>query len=122
MKTTFNLLLAAALIGFTACSDGDSKTNRINSTANAGTTPMATPSGNVALNPEHGQPGHRCDLEVGAPLNTPAQPKLTTPQPTLQPQPSFQPQPSGSVAAGTNPPHGQPGHDCAVPVGAPLPK
>lgn len=24
----------------------------------------------VALNPAHGKPGHRCDLEVGAPLNS----------------------------------------------------
>jgi hypothetical protein len=120
MKTTFNLLLAAALIGFTACSDGDNKTSNTNSTsvpANTNNFNTATPSANVALNPPHGEPGHRCEIEVGAPLNTPAQPKLTTPQPTFQPQ-----QPSGSVAAGTNPPHGQPGHDCAVPVGAPLPK
>jgi hypothetical protein len=121
MKTTFNLLLAATLIGFTACSDNDSKSaNASTQTSNApfGTNNNAAtaPAGDVALNPEHGQPGHRCDLEVGAPLNLPAQPKLTTPQPT------FQPQPSGSVAAGTNPAHGQPGHDCAVPVGAPLPK
>ncbi|WP_299700962.1 hypothetical protein [uncultured Pontibacter sp.] len=121
MKTTFNLLLAAALIGFTACSDGESKTSNTNSPttnlpANTNNAATAAPSGDVALNPEHGQPGHRCDIEVGAPLNLPAQPRLTSPQPT------FQPQPSGSVAAGTNPPHGQPGHDCAVPVGAPLPK
>ena len=26
------------------------------------------------------------------------------------------------TAAGMNPPHGQPGHDCAIPVGAPLKK
>lgn len=24
------------------------------------------------MNPEHGKPGHRCDIAVGAPLNTPA--------------------------------------------------
>jgi len=24
----------------------------------------------VALNPAHGQPGHRCDIAVGAPLNS----------------------------------------------------
>ncbi|GGG26778.1 hypothetical protein [Pontibacter amylolyticus] len=119
MKTTLNVLLAAALIGFSACSED----NKTTSTAAQSTTvpassnaATAAPAGDVALNPEHGQPGHRCDIEVGAPLNLPAQPRLTAPQPT------FQPQVSGSVAAGTNPPHGQPGHDCAVPVGAPLPK
>ena len=26
--------------------------------------------GSVALNPAHGQPGHRCDIAVGAPLNS----------------------------------------------------
>lgn len=122
MKTTVNVLLAAALIGFSACSE-DNKTT--STAASQSTTAPATsnsaaataaPAGEVALNPAHGQPGHRCDIEVGAPLNSPAQPKLTAPQPV------FQPQVSGSVAAGTNPPHGQPGHDCAVPVGAPLPK
>jgi hypothetical protein len=122
MKTTANLLLAAALLGFTACSESENKTsNTSNPTvntpaANAPATNAATPSSNVALNPAHGEPGHRCDIQVGAPLNTPVQPKLTTPPPV------FQPQPTGSVAAGTNPPHGQPGHDCGIPVGAPLPK
>ncbi|RYM33063.1 hypothetical protein ERX46_13510 [Brumimicrobium glaciale] len=27
---------------------------------------------------------------------------------------------SGGVGVGTNPPHGEPGHDCAIAVGAPL--
>jgi len=122
MKTTANLLLAAALLGFTACSESENKTsNTSNSTvntpaANAPASNTTTPSSNVALNPPHGEPGHRCDIQVGAPLNTPVQPKLTTPPPV------FQPQPTGSVAEGTNPPHGQPGHDCGIPVGAPLPK
>ncbi|WP_076423050.1 hypothetical protein [Pontibacter lucknowensis] len=120
MKTTVNVLLAAALIGFSACSEDNKKADTATTqptTAPANTNAAtATPAGTVALNPAHGQPGHRCDIEVGAPLDLPAQPKLTAPQP------AFQPQVSGSVAAGTNPPHGQPGHDCAIPVGAPLPK
>ena len=121
MKTTVNVLLAAALIGFSACSEDNKTTSTAASQSTTAPTSSsaaatAAPAGEVALNPAHGQPGHRCDIEVGAPLNSPAQPKLTAPQPV------FQPQVSGSVAAGTNPPHGQPGHDCAVPVGAPLPK
>lgn len=28
----------------------------------------ATPSGDAKLNPPHGEPGHRCDIAVGAPL------------------------------------------------------
>ena len=33
------------------------------------TTPAPTPQTGVKLNPKHGEPGHRCDLQVGAPLN-----------------------------------------------------
>src|SRR5215213_1047963 len=29
-----------------------------------------TPSVSTPLNPAHGQPGHRCDIAVGAPLNS----------------------------------------------------
>jgi hypothetical protein len=91
------------------------------------------PASNTALNPEHGQPGHRCDLAVGAPLNgSPAPNKeISTQLNTAQPQPSatIQPQPATPAAAGNetlgskklNPEHGQPGHDCAVQVGSPLP-
>lgn len=80
----------------------------------------------VRLNPPHGQPGHDCAVAVGAPLpsssaaastsapvRTPvAAPVVNTPQvaPVVNP--------SGGVKL--NPPHGQPGHDCAVPVGQPL--
>ncbi len=34
----------------------------------AAATTTVTPSGDVKLNPPHGEPGHRCDLAVGAPL------------------------------------------------------
>ena len=72
-----------------------------------------------ALNPEHGKPNHRCDLAVGAPLSSPVQSApLQIPAQTL---PAL-PQPAGN-ASGTarlNPAHGQPGHDCAIPVGKPL--
>jgi len=78
------------------------------------------------MNPEHGQPGHRCDIAVGAPLNSPpaAQPAVTT-APTFNTQPEQQAPvtaPPAATAPGMNPPHGQPGHDCAVAVGAPLNK
>lgn len=90
----------------------------------------ATNSGSVALNPEHGQPGHRCDIPVGAPLNGGAQ---QAPATSIQPQnmpagPRVQNTPAPSSAPAQissqvklNPPHGEPGHDCAVPVGQPLP-
>jgi hypothetical protein len=31
---------------------------------------MSQTAGDGALNPEHGKPGHRCDIAVGAPLNS----------------------------------------------------
>jgi hypothetical protein len=65
------------------------------------------------MNPAHGQPGHRCDIAVGAPLNSkPTQQTATTA--TANNQPVQQ------VAPGMNPPHGQPGHRCDIAVGAPL--
>jgi hypothetical protein len=85
-------------------------------------TTTATTSG--ALNPAHGQPGHRCDIQVGAPLNSaPAQP--TTITPTQQPAvvlPQATTAPASTGTAGLNPAHGQPGHRCDIAVGAPLPK
>ncbi|NNT72730.1 hypothetical protein HKT18_10935 [Flavobacterium sp. IMCC34852] len=95
------------------------------------------------MNPPHGQPGHRCDIAVGAPLNSPAgnnnQPKIGSAT-TQQIDPSkfttqTATQPTGAPAIlnpdgaqttttvpGMNPPHGQPGHQCGIAVGAPLPK
>lgn len=101
--------------------------------------PVTTKPG---MNPPHGQPGHRCDIAVGAPLNSPAKPAVkagsgTTQQinpatitTTTTTQPSGAPAilstESGSgtttTAPGMNPPHGQDGHRCDIAVGAPLPK
>ena len=103
--------------------------------------PVVTKAG---MNPAHGQPGHRCDIAVGAPLNSPAG-KAATPAAasgkasyttTTIPTPTSTtstPQPTGApailtsdtpaaTAPGMNPPHGQPGHVCGTPVGSPLPK
>jgi hypothetical protein len=90
-------------------------------TISAGDASKAMPS--AGLNPAHGQPGHRCDIAVGAPLSSaPAvagQPKavqtVSAPATTI-PAPSMPANPNAKL----NPAHGQPGHDCAIPVGAPL--
>ena len=75
------------------------------------------------MNPPHGQPNHRCDIAVGAPLNSPPgqNPNANMVQPQAQAQP-VQPQAQAQKAptvtpAGMNPPHGEPGHRCDVAVG-----
>lgn len=102
-----------------------------NNTAPVVTTTSAPATGSVAAgtNPPHGQPGHRCDVAVGAPLNGAPAPSITLPaggqnQPvTIQPSAGQVSMPAPASASGVriNPPHGQPGHDCSVQVGQPLP-
>ncbi|WP_166922640.1 hypothetical protein [Flavobacterium poyangense] len=84
------------------------------------------------INPAHGKPGHRCDIAVGAPLNSaPTQTQQTQQTTTAQPVQTMQVKPGQpvvttstvapvKVAKGMNPSHGQPGHRCDIPVGAPL--
>jgi len=94
------------------------------STTNQTLTPLSA-IGNVAKNPPHGLPGHRCDMPVGAPLDGSLTPPGKT-NPLLQTQtaPAKSPveinQTPGATAAGMNPPHGQPNHRCDIAVGAPL--
>lgn len=82
-----------------------------------------TPAGK---NPPHGQPGHRCDIPVGADLSAPvATGKATATgqaqNVTVQPTPTSQiTTVKTTVAPGMNPAHGEPGHRCDIPVGAPL--
>ena len=81
----------------------------------------------VTLNPQHGQPGHRCDIAVGAPLNTPAtsiQPNVsatTAPVTTTTNIDTKKVVPEvNSSSTALNPKHGEPGHRCDIAVGAPL--
>lgn len=106
----------------------------------ASMTSVPAQSGKVApgTNPAHGQPGHRCDIPVGAPLNSP--PGKTAAQPAMTVNPSqmtqqgtritpanapatpaiLNPGQAVATAPGMNPPHGQAGHRCDIAVGAPL--
>ena len=88
------------------------------------TTPQQMPAQPVTttapgMNPPHGQPGHRCDIAVGAPLNSaPSKPAtVTTPQVVTSPTATTA---KTVTAPGMNPPHGEPGHRCDIAVGAPL--
>ena len=112
---------------------------QLNNNTTQATLP-STPTG-VTLNPPHGQPGHRCDIAVGAPLpndgNVVAQAQSQAhpvsqgeampvvsggmPQQVVQvQQPQNQQSYVGPKGEKLNPPHGQPGHRCDIPVGAPL--
>lgn len=87
------------------------------------------------LNPAHGEPYHRCDIQVGAPIDSPAPAQNAAPQmmPQQGPAPtSFNTSPiapsvapsSSTLEAGSkpalNPAHGEPHHRCDLQVGAPL--
>ncbi|MBL0306843.1 MAG: hypothetical protein IPQ25_12675 [Chitinophagaceae bacterium] len=96
---------------------------------NSTNQPPAPVISKAGLNPAHGQPGHRCDIQVGAPLDSkPTQATVNTnPQPatiTSTPSPAAPVLNTntapGATAAGLNPAHGQPGHRCDIAVGAPL--
>ncbi len=100
---------------------------------------VQAPQTTVMLNPPHGQPGHRCDIAVGAPLPNDSN---VIAQASSQARPVGQGEAMPAVSDGTqvqyvqvaqsqptyvgkkgeklNPPHGQPGHRCDIPVGAPL--
>ena len=118
----------------TTSTEPSSSTNGVvASPVTTSTAPVTAASG---LNPAHGQPGHRCDISVGAPLNskpttttTPSTPQIQTVTPQVQnvtvPTVSSSITPTVNsnptvTAPGMNPAHGQPGHRCDISVGAPL--
>lgn len=99
--------------------------NKVNQNT-AVSTPVAVAKG---MNPAHGQPGHRCDIAVGAPLNSPVVTPKSTPAAVPQqnnstPTSIAAPNPTTTTPTpeGMNPPHGQDKHRCDIAVGAPLPK
>ncbi len=91
-------------------------------------SPATTTVTAPGMNPPHGQPGHRCDINVGAPLNSKPAPAnvqpvvtTTTPAPTQPSNVTVKEVPNTvKTAPGMNPPHGEPGHRCEISVGAPL--
>lgn len=101
---------------FSNASDSSGMNATIQQMPSPAVVPYGVAGSGLALNPEHGQPGHRCDIAVGAPLNSPAQQQKTVPSPQLMP--GLPVNTGGAVTL--NPPHGQPGHDCAIAVGQPL--
>jgi hypothetical protein len=88
------------------------------------TAKTVTPKG---MNPPHGQSNHRCDIAVGAPLNSkPAATATNSAQETneytvQQAVPALL-STDTDATAGINPAHGKSGHRCDIAVGAALPK
>ena len=124
-KTLLILLLTAPF--FIACQDKETSPKESEDTVQEASleqkkqmldnvVPSQNNGAEAGLNPPHGEPGHRCDIAVGAPLNSPA----GNTQNQIQMQPVQNTAESVKVADGLNPPHGQPGHRCDIAVGAPL--
>lgn len=140
----FFITMALFLMAFTmACNKSSETPARQGAGTNSGTTQPATASSDLSkslpvtvanppaatsqtptgyatapgMNPPHGQPSHRCDIPVGAPLNSPPG-TGSTPVPSQPNAPA--PTTATTTAPGINPPHGQPNHRCDIPVGAPL--
>jgi hypothetical protein len=88
-----------------------------------GTSGMAT-STPAGINPPHGELNHRCDIAVGAPLNTAGSGGTSVQPAALQStQTVSSPQTVAAktvTAKGMNPPHGETNHRCDIAVGAPL--
>lgn len=80
----------------------------------AANVPASISTNDKKLNPKHGEPGHRCDIAVGAPLNSkPVQAVQTSTAQQVVTQNA-----NTKVAKRMNPPHGQPSHRCDIAVGA----
>ncbi|RZL32681.1 MAG: hypothetical protein EOO96_13560 [Pedobacter sp.] len=116
--------------GYTATPNGLADLQKSVAAQTSATSTAGTQS-NLLLNPAHGEPGHDCSIAVGAPLKASARANAPTPQPQAvqpisQPTATVSSTPQAAVATvdskgqKLNPAHGQPGHDCAIAVGAPL--
>ena len=140
------LLYICCIIGLSACNSNKQEKSQdfaptptglqgIQAPASSTSTPVSNSQASSnpgALNPAHGQPGHRCEIAVGAPLSSaPAQnvsQQAVTTQPTSVTQQAVQAPAQTQTATPTvnekgqklNPAHGMPGHSCEIAVGAPL--
>lgn len=106
----------AAMMALTACKNDApaTETTPVTEPAPAPATDMSAPAENPGVNLS--SPSSDANAPVSAPAGQGApiqiQPATSTPPPASAPMGG-----SGKV----NPPHGQPGHTCDLPVGAPLP-
>lgn len=143
LAVTVSITMLGACASETANENQEAGTSRVDSILgsmdNPGGSAPATGSSasGAGLNPPHGEPGHRCEIPVGAPLDSEpgsyVEPNLTvtptTPPPAANPLNTPPPAqvdydksltPAQMLAKGLNPPHGEAGHKCEIAVGAPL--
>ena len=143
MKQLFSITAFLCLTVFVSCDSKPENKEQIaapsvlpattNPALTGGNDSLAAANQGVTLNPQHGEPGHRCDIAVGVPLNAPATtstiqpnvpnavPQVTTATPntdTKKITPNVTP--ATPATAALNPKHGEPGHRCDIAVGAPL--
>lgn len=132
MKTFFSIVIFSSMLLIACGDDAAKKDDALPALLNAqsptnDTSAQTNTQSGVALNPQHGQPGHRCDIAVGAPLNSTAStatstvavpptqpvntPTITTSAPALTPN---------TAELKFNPKHGEPGHRCDLAEGAAL--
>jgi hypothetical protein len=114
------IIVALGLILMVSCKD-EERTAEATPQETTETTSKAEGTEEVKVNPAHGLPGHRCDLPVGAPLNASAGSTPNTTPTSQLPSTSVSPI-RVDQTPNVNPAHGEPGHDCSIPVGAPLNK
>lgn len=120
IKTAIFSLLSVSLLSIVSCKDTEEKAQpqeaqQENAVESSYLNQEQSKDSEVVYNPAHGQPNHRCDLPVGAPLNQAKQQNTATNNSGNQSPVRIQ-----SATPRINPPHGEPGHDCAVAVGAEL--
>lgn len=130
------LYISCIAVALSACNSSPKQTQSVITPTPAGlpsasaSAPVATTGEKPTHNPAHGQPYHDCAIAVGAPLNaknnTPATatatptPAPVTATPVNTPAVTAPSVPANQKEVRLNPAHGQPGHSCAIAVGAPL--
>jgi hypothetical protein len=128
------LYVSCIVVALSACNSSPKQTQSVITPTPAGLPSASAPAPVTATgekpthNPAHGQPYHDCAIAVGAPLNAknnaPAtaapSPAAVTTSPVNAPVVTPPTVPANQKEVRLNPAHGQPGHSCAIAVGAPL--
>jgi hypothetical protein len=127
------LYISCIAVALSACNSSPKQTQSVITPTPTGlpsaSAPVVATGEKPTHNPAHGQPYHDCAIAVGAPLNaknnTPAAtaapvPAPVTASPVTAPAATAPSVPANQKEVRLNPAHGQPGHSCAIAVGAPL--